>query len=95
MIMPHYYTKMNNGKWRVYSTIVDDYITDDMNFEELKDFRRREAIERADEETMSLLTERPSVNFCNQSEADYWSGRSDEPDGLSEALGGIPDEEEF
>ena len=81
--------------WRVYSTVVDDYITDDMSFEELKDFRRREAIERADEETMSLLTERPSVNFCKQSEADYWSGRVNASDGLSDPQGGIPNEEEF
>ena len=93
--MPNYCTKMNNGKWRIYSTIVDDYITDDMSFEELKTWRREVAIRRADEESDTLLTERPSVNFCNQSEADYWSGRYDAPDGLSEALGGIPDEEEF
>lgn len=93
--MPHYCTKMNNGKWRVYSTIVDDYITDDMSFVELKRWRREVAIERADEESVSLLTERPLINFCTQDEADLWSGRINASDGLSEPLGGIPDEEEF
>ena len=93
--MPHYCTKMNNGKWRVYSTIVDDYITDDMSFEELKSWRREVAIQRADEESDTLLTERPLINYCTQDEADLWSGRANASDGLSEPLGGIPDEEEF
>lgn len=95
MRMPHYCTKMNNGKWRVYSTIVDDYITDDMSFEELKAWRREVAIQRADEESNTLLTERPCINYCTQHEADLWSGRVNASDGLSEPLGGIPDEEEF
>ena len=95
MGMPHYCTKMNNGKWRVYSTIVDDYITDDMSFEELKAWRREVAIQRADEESDTLLTERPCINYCTQDEADLWSGRANASDGLSEPLGGIPDEEEF
>ena len=95
MRMPHYCTKMNNGKWRVYSTIVDDYITDDMSFEELKGWRREVAIQRADEESDTLLTERPCINYCTQDEADLWSGRANASDGLSEPLGGIPDEEEF
>ena len=93
--MPHYCTKMNNGTWRVYSTIVDDYITDDMSFEELKRWRREVAIERADEESDTLLTERPCVNYCTQDEADLWSGRVNALDEPSEPLGGIPDEEEF
>ena len=95
MRMPHYCTKMNNGKWRVYSTIVDDYITDDMSFEELKAWRREVAIERADEESDTLLTKRPCINYCTQDEADLWSGRINASDGRSELLGGIPDEEEF
>lgn len=101
--MPHYCTKMNDGKWRVYSTIVDDYITDDMSFEELKAWRREVAIQRADEESDTLLTERPRINYCTQDDinfctqdgADLWSGRANASDGLSEPLGGIPDEEEF
>lgn len=93
--MPHYCTKMNNGTWRVYSTIVDDYITDDMSFEELKRWRREVAIQRADEESDTLLTKRPCINYCTQDEADLWSGRVNASDGLSEPLGGIPDEEEF
>lgn len=93
--MPHYCTKMNNGKWRVYSTIVDDYITDDMSFEELKAWRREVAIQRADEESDTLLTKGPLIRFCTQDEADLWSGRANASDGLSEPLGGIPDEEEF
>lgn len=95
MRMPHYCTKMNNGKWRVYSTIVDDYITDDMSFDELKAWRREVAMRRADEESDTLLTKRPCINYCTQDEADLWSGRVNALDGRSELLGGIPDEEEF
>lgn len=93
--MPNYCTKMNNGKWRVYSTIVDDYITDDMSFDELKGWRREVAIQRADEESDTLLTERPRINYCTQDEADYWAGINRVVDEPSEPLGGIPDEEEF
>jgi len=39
---------MNNTRWRVYSTIVGDYITGEMSFEELKAWRRAAAIRRAD-----------------------------------------------
>ena len=93
--MPCYCAKMNNGSWRVYSTIVDDYITDDMSFEELKAWRRSEAIRRSDEESDTLLTERPVVNVCTQDEADYWAGINRVVDEPSEPLGGIPDEDEF
>lgn len=93
--MPCYCAKMNNGSWRVYSTIVDDYITDDMSFEELKAWRREAAIRRADEESDTLLTERPVVNVCTQDEADYWAGINRVVDEPSEPLGGIPDEDEF
>lgn len=93
--MPCYCAKMNNGSWRVYSTIVDDYITDDMSFEELKAWRREAAIRRADEESDTLLTERPIVNVCTQDEADYWAGINRVVDEPSEPLGGIPDEDEF
>ena len=95
MRLPHYCTKMNNGTWRVYSTIVDDYITDDMSFEELKAWRREVAIQRADEESDTLLTERPRINYCTQDEADYWAGINRVVDEPSEPSGGIPDEEEF
>ena len=93
--MPCYCAKMNNGSWRVYSTIVDDYITDDMSFEELKAWRRAAAIRRADEESDTLLTERPVVNVCTQDEADYWAGINRVVDELAEPLGGISDEDEF
>lgn len=93
--MPCYCAKMNNGSWRVYSTIVDDYITYDMSFEELKAWRREAAIRRADEESDTLLTERPVVNVCTQDEADYWAGINRVVDEPSEPLGGISDEDEF
>lgn len=47
------------------------------------------------EKSDTLLTERPRINYCTQDEADLWSGRANASDGLSEPLGGIPDEEEF
>ena len=57
--------------------------------------KRAAAIRRADEESDTLLTERPVVNVCTQDEADYWAGINRVVDEPSEPLGGIPDEDEF
>ncbi len=67
--MPRYNVKLPDGRWQVYSSIVDDFITDPMTLEELGEFRRREAVRQADEETASLLTDRPKVNVMSYEEA--------------------------
>ena len=60
--MPRFYVQLDNNKWRVWSTIVDGWVTDPFSFDELKAFRRRQAIEKADADTNSLLTDRPHIN---------------------------------
>lgn len=60
--MPRYNVQLSNGLWCVWSTVADDWITEPMTFRELKEFRKREAIGKADEETASLLTNKPKIN---------------------------------
>lgn len=66
--MPKWNVKLKNGRWRVYSTIVDDYITKEMDFDELLEYRRELAIQNADKETYSLLTDKPLINITSEEE---------------------------
>lgn len=66
--MPKWNVKLKNGRWRVYSTVVDDYITKEMDFDELLEYRRELAIQNADKETYSLLTDKPLINITTEEE---------------------------
>ena len=72
--MAHYNVQMNNGNWRIFSTNVDDYITEEMDFNHLKEYRRTMAIAKAareaDIESDSLLQMFPVVNRMTQEEAE-------------------------
>lgn len=54
--MGRYYVHLNNDNWRIYSSIVEDYVTDELTFDELVEFRRQEAIQQTDIQTYSLLS---------------------------------------
>lgn len=66
--MPKWNVKLKNGRWRIYSTVVDDYITKEMDFDELLEYRRELAIQNADKETYSLLTDKPLINITSEEE---------------------------
>lgn len=66
--MSRWNVKLKNGRWRVYSTVVDDYITKEMDFDELLEYRRELAIQKADKETYSLLTNKPLINITGEEE---------------------------
>ena len=66
--MPRWNVKLKNGRWRIYSTVVDDYITEEMDFDELLEYRRKLAIQNADKETYSLLTDKPLINITTEEE---------------------------
>lgn len=68
--MPRFNVKLDNGNWRVFSDSVDDYISEEMTFEELKEYRRSAAIAKADEETDSLLQIFPLINRITQKDAE-------------------------
>lgn len=68
--MPRFNVKLDNGNWRVFSDSVDDYISEEMTFEELKKYRRSAAIAKADEETNSLLQIFPLINRITQEDAE-------------------------
>lgn len=63
--MPRFYVPLPDGRWRILSTIVDDFITNPMTFEELKEFRRNEA----DIETDSLMQPQSTLNRMTYQEA--------------------------
>ena len=69
--MPRFNVKLPDGRWRVFSTIVEDFITEPMTFDELIDFRRDEYGHTPDTDldTESLLTDKPYINRMGYSEA--------------------------
>ena len=67
--MPRYNVKLPDGRWQVFSTIADGFVTGPMTFDELREHRRRRAIEQCDYETDTLLTDRPRVNVMSYEEA--------------------------
>lgn len=66
--MPRYNVKLPDGRWQVFSTVVDDFVSEPMTFDELREWRRAEYISECDKETDSLLTDRPLVNRMDYSE---------------------------
>lgn len=67
--MPRFNVKLPDGRWQVFSTVVDDFVTGPMTFEELREFRREQAVREADAETDSLLTSIPRINVMSYDEA--------------------------
>ncbi len=70
--MPRYNVKMPDGRWRVFSSVCDDFVTDPMTFDELREWRRFEYGSNGgftDKETDSLLTDRPRVNVLAYEDA--------------------------
>ena len=70
--MPRYNVKYPSGRWRVFSSVVDDWITPLMTFNELKAWRREEYGYQSgatDEESDSLLTLKPLCNVMSYEDA--------------------------
>ena len=67
--MPRFNVKLPDGRWRVFSTVVEDYITEPLTFDELREFRRVE-YGANDEETDTLLTDHPRINVMSYEEAE-------------------------
>lgn len=67
--MPRFNVKLPDGRWRVFSSVVEDYITEPLTFDELREFRRSE-YGATDEETDTLLTDHPRINVMSYEEAE-------------------------
>lgn len=67
--MPRFNVKLPDGRWRVFSTVVENYITGSLTFDELREFRRME-YGASDEETDTLLADRPRINVMSYEEAE-------------------------
>ena len=85
--MPRYNVRLPDGRWQVFSSVVDNFITEPMTFDELREFRNREAIEMAETETASLLTARPMINTMRYEDAieiiEAMHGVDDTPQGVN------------
>lgn len=68
--MPRYNVPLADGRWQVFSTIVDDYITKPMTFDQLKEYRRMH-YGSSYEETETLLTDKPACNRMSPEEASW------------------------
>lgn len=67
--MPRYYVQ-RNGKWNLFSTIVDDFLFKRfVSFEELKRHAVNEVSERKIAELETLLTDDPALNVMSYEEA--------------------------
>ncbi len=72
--MPRYNVKLPDGRWRVFSSICDDYVTEPMEFVDLKSWRRFEYGAQGgqtDRESDSLLADKPLVNVMAYEDAEY------------------------
>ena len=77
--MPRFNVQLPDGRWRCLSTICDDWVTEPMDFESYKAWRREEYVGQTDEESDSLLTDRPRINVMSYEEAiEYLDEMKDE-----------------
>lgn len=88
--MPRYYVQ-HEGKWNIFSTIVDDFIwAEFVPFETLKRWVLNEDRRNRERELDTLLTDNPELNVMTYSEAivditiraagEQWKGDDDEFD---------------
>lgn len=75
--MPRYYVKNPEGKWNIYSTIVDDLLYDKwLTFNSLREAVITELVMDKEEELVTLLTDKPKLNvmkyeeYLNESEGE-------------------------
>lgn len=67
--MPRYYVKNPEGKWNIFSTIVDDVLLDEwVTHEELVEFVCDDIVQEQKERLQSLLTDLPRVNVMDYEE---------------------------
>jgi len=72
--MPRFNVKLPDGRWRVFSTICEDYVSPPLTFEELRTWRKLEYGAQGgqtDRETDSLLTDKPIINVMDYKEAEW------------------------
>lgn len=81
--MPRYYVKNPEGKWNIFSTIIDDLLYDEwLTHEELVESVCNDVVEEQKERLQSLLTDLPRVNVmdyeeCMKTIAIYHEGEED------------------
>ena len=67
--MPRYNVPLPDGRWQIFSTVVDDFVTEPMSFDELRAYRRALYGTSSDRDTESLLTDKPTIDRMDYEEA--------------------------
>ena len=67
--MSRYYVKNPEGKWNIFSSIIDDLLYDEwLEFEDLVDSVCNELVKNQMQNMKSLLTDNPRLNVMNYEE---------------------------
>jgi hypothetical protein len=67
--MSRYYVKNPEGKWNIFSSIIDDLLYDEwIEFENLVDSVCAELVEKQTQNMKSLLTDNPRLNVMSYEE---------------------------
>ena len=68
--MPIFYVKNKEGKWNIFSTVVDDFRYDNfMEFDKLKKLVLMDLVSTKQRELDTLLTDKPELNVMDYKEA--------------------------
>lgn len=68
--MPRFYVQRPDGLWNIFSTVLDEYISEGLTLDGIKKFRADDFNKNNEREVNSLLTERPELNIMSFDEAE-------------------------
>lgn len=68
--MPRFYVQRPDGKWNVFSSVVDEYIAEGLTLDDIKKFRLEKFAAENEREVNSLASDRPLLNVMDFAEAE-------------------------
>lgn len=68
--MPRFYVQRPDGKWNIFSSVIDGYIAEGLTLEGIKNFRLEKFSSENEREVNSLASDRPLLNVMDFDEAE-------------------------
>lgn len=68
--MPRFYVQRPDGKWNIFSSVVDEYIAEGLTLDGIKQFRLEDFASVNSKEVDSLIGKRPLLNVMDFNEAE-------------------------
>lgn len=68
--MPRFYVHRPDGKWNIFSSVVDGYIAEGLTLDGIKQFRLEEFSSGNEREVNSLASDHPLLNVMDFAEAE-------------------------